>query len=805
MKKIFFIIIFFYINPIYSQKIIISGYVSDSETKEKLIGAIVAENDNVVIKNEFGFYSIKINTNDTIKINYRYLGYSDTTISFFANKDLTNNIYLKSKVQIGEVYIYGAKQKNLNSYNFTSKEISLLPSLTGEKDAIKAFQLLPGVQFGCEGSANIYVRGGTPDQNLILLDDIPLHYINHIGSFVSIFDINAINNIELIKNGIPARYSGHLSSVMDIRLKDGNMNKLEGNFTLGLLTTKISLNGPIIKNKLSFVFTLRKCNLEMIGLYFYFGFPNQTSLPIYTFYDVNLKLNYKISDKDKIDILFYNGLDINRVNMFDNESDPFLIQEDIKYKYISNNNWGNNLNSIRWTHRYGNKIFQKLIFGYTSYHYKKKQSLYEIYKDTDSTKKYSSLEYYTKIQDLILKLDYDYFLNSHHKINFGISSFYHKYTPGSFKLETWKDGYEDTIYNNKNEKILSPIDFDLYVEDSWSFNKFTVNFGLHTNIYYLSKKIHYNVQPRFKLLFEPTSQLGFLFSYDKTYQNLHVLTISNSVVPADIWVPATQKAPPESANQYSFGFYKYFGNKKYNLSISVFYKNSKNLIDYQKYFYINDTIENYTWENQIVTGGIAKIYGLEFLLEKNKGKFNGFISYTYMKNTRQFDELNNGIEFPFNYDRRHTINIVSKYEFSKNFSISAIFMYGSGYPITLPFIKQNYINIIEGQDALTLNNNPIYVDEETFYSSKFSFNGKTFIYNKINSYRMPAYHRLDIAINWSKKKKKGVRTWSLNIYNIYNHQNAFFLFLSYDKNNKIHLYKYTLFPIIASLSYSFKF
>ncbi len=810
MKRLFiFAILYFHLSVIFSQNITVSGYVADSLTSEKLIGAVIFADNNSATTNEFGFFSISIDTTKIKILNVKFFGYIEKKVPIKTNNQMLD-IQLKSKTDIGSVYIYANRRSN-DYYSFSPDEIKKLPSLTGEKDVVKSLQLMPGIQFGNEGTSDLYVRGGTPDQNLILLDDMPMHFVNHLGSFVSIFDVNAINSIKLIKNGFPAKYGSNLSSVLDIRLKDGNMKKLEGDFTIGLISSKISLNGPIIKDKISFVFTLRRSNFDPISWAFYKFEPNNEAFVNYSFYDLNAKLNYKISDKDKIDISFYNGADYNKLKIFNTDKSIILAQYDTRFKVNYTNTWGNYLNSVRWTHIYSSKLFQKIALGYTSYSYKKSQSMKATDKTTKNIVGFGYSDYYTKIQDFVFKLEYDYFINTKSRLNFGINSMYHIYNPGKFASKSWTIEETDTTTAFKNENILKPIDNDAFIEYSFGSEKLNFNLGIHGNMYILNNKIWYNYQPRLKIQYNPNLNNNITFAYDRTYQNLHILTMSNSIVPADVWVPATEVAKPEKANQFSIGYSHNFKNK-YEINVSGFYKVISNLIEYKRYFCVTDTVKNPTWEQQIVTNGSGEIYGLEILAEKNTGKLTGWISYTYMKNYRQFDELNNGEPFAFNYDRRHNLKLVAQYNFNENLSLNAIFMFGSGYPFSLSVIKQNIVEVIEGEDSYIADYG-VVVPENTNYYSQLSFNGTTYVFNKINSYRMPAYHRLDISLNWEKQKKRGIRTWSFSIYNIYNQKNAYFLFLDYDrpeyeqpgKNYPIALYKFTLFPIIPSVSYSFKF
>ncbi len=800
--KIAFLLIFFVSNflVVCSQTIIVSGYVSDNETKEKIIGAIVFKDaNNLITTNEFGYYSIKIPADTKTELKFSYLGYNDTIIFINSNENMTKNIFLNSTNIIEQVTVLANKHNRIKHYSFDAEEIKLLPSLTGEKDALKALQLLPGVQFGNEGTSDLYVRGGTPDQNLMLVDDMPMHFVNHLGSFVSIFDINAINDLKLYKAGIPSKYGGHLSSVLDIRLKDGNMNILETEVSAGIIATKVSLNGPIIKNKLSFVTTIRICNLFLAGYAYKIIYPEDNMLNFYSFYDLNIKLNYKISEKDKIDFTFYSGLDINKITIKEKMLDT---NSTTQYVVSSQNSWGNYLNSLRWTRSYDRNLFQKFVIGYTKYHYDKIQEYTEKYKDTTITIVNEWLEYKSEIQDIVAKLDYDWYVSNKNRLNFGISAIYNIYNPGSFKSKLYKENL-DTIYGNKDELIMKPYNFDIYVEDMQKIGKFTIFSGLRANLYLLSGKTWHNFQPRARIFYEPTKNTMINISYDRIYQNLHILTVSNSIVPADIWVPATEIAPPESSHHFSLGFSQTFAKNMFAVYMSPFYKVLNNMIDFKRYTLITDTMQNPTWENQIATNGTGTIYGFEFLIEKTRGKLTSWISYTYMKNIRQFDDLNEGKPYPFNFDRRHNLQVILQYHFNKNISLTANFMYGSGYPINLPIIKHNFVQLLEGN---FLEQYDVWVDEDTYYYSEFYFQNEAYIYGSMNSYRMPDYHRLDLALNMSKEKKRGTRTWSINIYNAYNQQNAFFLFLRKDFNTQqIKLFKYTLFPIIPSFSYSFKF
>ncbi len=796
-KKIYILnILLLLANIVFSQKVTVKGYVFDSDNNEKIIGAIIILPPNTsVTTNEFGFYSIQIPKNQQVTLKCKYLGYQDTVITLNATNNKIINFYLHSTTKINEVIVKANRSNtNLEYYSFDNREIKLLPSLTGEKDALKSLQLLPGVQFGNEGTTDLYVRGGTPDQNLILLDDMPMHFVNHLGSFVSIFDINAVNKIKLIKSGFPAKYGGHLSSVLDIRLNDGNMKKTTGEITLGVVASKLFISSPIIKNKLSFIFTARKCNFDIVGP-IYRNFTIDKVLNFYTFYDLNFKINYNISSKDKVDFLFYNGADINKMVMKD---DALVLMSitDVDYLYKFNNSWGNYLTSFRWTHVYNKNIFQKFVIGTTVYNYTKEVQMMMTSKTNDSLLYKANLQYYNKITNYVAKLEYEYLISDKNRLNFGTSLLFDIYEPGTFRQKIYTSDIADTIYNNTSERILKPVTANIYLDYIFNYKKIQGSIGGLASYFTNDNYTSLNFQPDFSLKYRINKSDYLYFAIDKTFQNVHVLTMSNSIVPADIWVPATQNAQTEHATQYTVAFHTKL-NDNFELAISSFYKKLDNLIDYKRYFIIDDTTSINSWEQQIYTDGQSTIYGAEILIEKNRGNFTGWISYTYMKNYRQYAELNNGEPFPFNYDRRHNLKVVLQYKLSDNFFVSSVFMYGSGYPFSLPIISQRAIL------------NYSFIDE--YYQGNaipnyYNFDENVLIYNRVNSYRMPDYHRLDISLNWSKQKKKNrIRTWTFSVYNVYNQQNAYFLYITKGLDNKFHLYKYTLFPIIPSVSYSLKF
>ena len=659
-----------------------------------------------------------------------------------------------------------------------------MPSLTGEKDILRIYQLMPGIQSGREGSSSLHVRGGSPDQNLILIDDVPVYYINHLGGFVSIFDENAINKLKVIKGGFPARYGGRLSSIVDVRLKDGNMQKYSGEFSLGLIASKFSFQGPLIKNKTSFIISARRCNLDLITkpiTYFSEGVSAG-----YTFYDLNLKIRHKINQNNNIYFTTYIGNDNIKVNFNDTESNNSNSYSKSQMK----NQWGNINTAFRWNHIYTNKLFSNFTLAFSKFYYK----TYSDYQEIEDNKRIEQFlhSYEISIQDLIAKIDYDYYLSPSNHFKFGGYYTFKNYNPGKEKYIIYSDSTFNYDIENTQTQLFSH-EFACYIEDKITIkNILFLNIGVHASGYNTDNNFFYSIQPRIIPKIKIYKDLYFTTSFTKMKQYIHLLSNSGTGMPNDLWMPATKIAKPENAMQISAGFSNYFNKINIYFSVEAYYKKLDNLIEQNNTLSVTD-IEK-TWEDRIFTNGNSEIYGIEVLLRKSFGKFSGWVAYTWSKNYRWFDEINNGNKYPYAYDRRHDFSIVINYKLSKKITFSGTWVYASGTPITLGISKINLIEYDKGGSS-HLPNYPVTNFRDIS------------IYGTINNYRMPNYHRLDLAINSTKQKKRGTRTVSFSIYNVYNRKNAYFLYFGKDENDRsrTRLYKFTLFPIIPSISYSFKF
>ncbi len=773
-----------------AQKYTVSGYIFDSSSKEKLIGANVFDisSQKGTLSNNFGFYSISFKKSDTLKLQISYIGYLSSKKNIFVNKDTSINFSMQKGIELDELTVSADRQNQSGNIKISMEQVETLPSLTGEKDVLKVYTLMPGVQSGNEASSELYVRGGSPDQNLILIDDVPVYYVNHLGGFISIFDENAVNSINLIKGGFPARYGGRLSSVIDVRLKNGDMKKFSGEISAGLISSRLFIQGPLKKDKTSFILSARRCNIDIVSRVIML-FAEEGFTTGYTFYDVNAKINHKINENNQISLTVYTGRD--RLFAKDKEKEAVNYMEgSVKYIYSSklSNKWGNTIAALKWKRKWSAKLFGNVTFAYTLFHSSIEDKFTQKAENKSIMLDFKD-KFKSNVNDFILKTDYDYYLNSNHSVKFGISGIYHSFNPGKIEYYLKAEDSETIDTSWCNKKIYAP-EIYAYIEDDIKIGKrFTANIGVHASTYYTDNKWFYSIQPRINASFDITKRLTLTASYADMTQYIHLLTSSGGILARNLWLPATKKTVPEKSRQYTAGLQYLY--KKYEFSVEGFYKTLSHLIDFKagSSFFLIDK----TWEEEIEKNGEGKIYGIEFLARKTKGKLTGWVAYTWSKNTRRFDNLNSGIEFAYTYDRRHDLAIVINYRKSKRFSVSASWIFGTGLPVTL------------GASRLWSFRNTGGSGNEGAGSD---YPGNVFLETQIfvkNNYRMPNYHRLDIALNFSKQKKRGKRTWSISVYNAYNQKNAYFMYFRSDREGKMHLYKFTLFPIIPSFGYSFKF
>ncbi len=760
----------------------ISGVITDKESGEKLIGANIFETSSLkgAASNVYGFYSLTL-PNEKIKLAYSFVGYKTVVKEFTLNKDTTINIDLLSVNTLKEVVVTASSSlKEVQSPQMSNTKICIdkiknLPSFLGEADVIKTIQLLPGVQSGTEGSSGLYVRGGGPDQNLILLDGVPVYNANHIFGFFSVFNPDAVKNVELYKGGFPARFGGRLSSVVDIRMKEGNEKELKGTFSIGLISSKLNLEGPIIKDRTSFNISLRRTYLDMVARPF---MKKEDRGNMYYFYDVNAKINHKFSEKSRLYLSLYTGLDKagnNSDDKWTNNEDTYLEEDNSKLS------WGNITGALRWNYIFSNKLFSNTTITYSRYNF----NINSDTKETNLTKntwERNIFDYNSGINDLSYKIDFDYFPCSDYLVRFGANYINHTFKPGVNTSQIDESG-ESTINKKYGDKDIQATEFSAYIENELKLgNRLNLNIGFHYSCFDVNKSFYQSFEPRANLSFLISERFSFKAAYSKMQQYIHLLSNSSISLPTDLWVPVTDKIKPMTSEQYATGF-AYNIKDGINVSVEGFYKTMDNLIEYKEgaSFFGSAT----GWEEKVEMGK-GWSYGMEFLLNKTIGKTSGWLGYTLSWTDRKFENISFGEKFPAKYDRRHDVSLAMTHKFSKKFDIGMNWVYGTGNALTLA--TQRIVP--------NLNKTSGYAGLVDFYEGR-------------NNYRAPAYHRMDIGFNFHKKKKHGIRTWNISIYNVYNRKNAFYLYFGHDKTNenenKQVLKQVSIFSIIPSVSYIYKF
>lgn len=750
----------------------ISGYVEDAKTNERLIGANVYNAKNFVgtTTNDYGFYSLTLpSLNDSIILIASFVGFEPNKQTILLNNNQNINIKLNPNIELETVVITSKNKEEtlqqrtqMSTVNIPIKQIKSLPAFMGEVDIIKALQLLPGVHSGSEGSSGMYVRGGGPDQNLILLDGVPVYNVSHLFGFFSVFNADAINNVELIKGGFPARYGGRLSSVVDIRMKEGNQQKFAGAASIGLISSKLTLEAPLKKEKTSFIISARRTYIDLLLRPIIKAESGGNSYGGYYFYDLNAKLNHKFSDKDRLYVSGYFGKDkfyFNAKDTYQNES----------YSDKGGLNWGNATAVVRWNHIITPKLFSNLTATYSNY--KLKTEIKNEQQNNNEKNSYQAL-YYSSIQDINAKYDIDFMPNPKHFIKIGTSVTHHTFKPGATQFKVENPNFNlDTLLKSSFTKAIEP---ELYIEDDILVsNRLKSNVGLHFTAFAVGNKFYSSVQPRLALRYLLNEKMSLKASYALMQQNIHLLATSNAVsLPTDLWVPATGKVKPQVAHQTALGW-AYQINNNYEVTAETYYKKMLHLIDYKDGASYEFSAEN--WQD-LVAEGNGDAYGLELFCQKKEGKFTGWIGYTLAWTNRQFDDINFGKRYDYKYDRRHDISIVGIYHLKPQIEISGTWVYGTGNAVSLPTAQ--FVSAIDNNQLLN------------YYEGR-------------NEYRMKSYHRLDASITFVKQKKNGERSWNISVYNAYNRKNPFFIYKGInDLNGNTVLKQVSIFPILPSFSWT---
>lgn len=768
------------------EKYTLSGYVKDGETGEVLIGArvYVPSLKVGVVANTYGFYSLTLPQ-----------GQHEVIFSFVAKEPIKKEVTLLSNITLNidlhpagmltEVVVTGEIKQHESTEMSTTElpmsKVKSLPVLLGEIDVIKTAQLLPGISSGSEGSSGIYVRGGGPDQNLILLDGVPIYNANHLFGFFSVFNADAINNVKIVKGGFPAEYGGRISSVIDIRMKEGDMKKIHGEGSVGIISSKLMLNGPIIKDKTSFMISARRTYIDILAKPF-IAMANNMNNPGndkvtggYFFYDVNGKINHIINDKNRIFFSAYLGDDKFHVeSLYDYEDNGKTFYEET----TGGMSWGNKIMALRWNHQFTPKLFSNTTLNFSDYKFDTGFSGKNYEDGFEKTPNYSySFDYLSGITDWGGNMHFSYYPVPEHKIEFGVGEIYHTFKPGVNQFKFDDNGTTtDTVYGGRRTYAH---EFYGFIQDDFKLNKrIMANIGLHFSNFIVREKYYNALQPRAAFNFVISENASIKASYSRMAQYLHLLTNTTIGLPTDLWVPATDTIPFQIGDQYAIGYAQEL-KKGYRVTAEAYYKQMNNMIEYKEGASFFDTSND--WEN-LVEVGKGFSYGLEVLLEKRTGKTTGWIGYTLSWTNRKFENLNNGEIFPYRYDNRHDISVVVTHKFNDRIDVGLVWVFSTGNAVTLALQQYNSM-----ADEYTYNSIVEHVDQR-------------------NNYRMPAYHRLDLGVNLHKEKKWGEATWSFGLYNAYNRQNPFYLDFGYLKNgNEKVLKQISLFPIIPSVNYSFKF
>lgn len=755
--------------PSYGQKVTISGNITDEKTGEKLSGASVRVEGvpNGVEANKYGYYAISMGRG-TQKIIVSYLGYLRLEKTVSITKDSVISFALKPlEYNLEEVVILGDdnsfSDKNGN-YKIPIEQIKKIPALLSEVDVLKSLQFLPGVQQGTEGTAGLHVRGGSPDQTLILIDGVPVYNAFHLFGFFSVFNADAVAGVKVYKNELPARYGGRLSAVVDIETREGNRKQAQKSISVSPISGKFLVEGPIKKGKGAFIVAGRQTWVNLL-LSTFQALGNAPNRVKYGFHDINAKFNYRLDTNNRLYVSFYRGRDA-----FMNTSNSANDKSSFGY------NWGNYTGILRWNQIINQRLFQNTTLSFTNYKY-------EIRSDYKSEKQSYENKFFSDINDFQLRTDWDYFTKSNRLINAGISYTLHRFRPEV------RQSSGDFVGINTDRPVTPTYvnDLQLYAQTDLKLGeKLTLNSGLHYNILAVNQTFYNSLQPRLNLNWTLSKHTNLRMAFFNSYQYLHLLTNSSLGLPTDLWVPVNEKVPPQRSNQLSVGVsYK---PRSITFSVDAYVKRMVGLIEYQEgSSFLNDFSAQ--WYDKVAIGnGDSK--GIELFIQKNTGKTQGFISYSLSWTNRVFSGINQGRPFPYKYDRRHNLSLNLNHNLTKNKRISATFTVQSGYLISLPTAQFDGVLPPGANEFTRTFFRPDYV---TFYGVLGNLPNR-------NNFRLPLYHRLDINYQTARKVKKGERNWIFSIYNLYNRANPLFIYQQQQE-----LRQFSLLPIIPSLSYEYKF
>jgi len=757
-------------------KYTLSGHVIEEGSGEALVGAAIynPRSGQGTYANEYGFFSLTLPKGEH-EIVFQSVGYEAKVFAVNFNASLRMEVELISDLEVETVEIQVDEKSELHNLNTIGRHtLSMdkegsIPVLLGEADVLKTMQLLPGVHGGTDIGAGFYVRGGGQDQNLVHLDGVPVYNVNHLLGIVSVFNSSAINSASITKGSFPARYPGRLSSLVDIRMKEGNKEHWAGEIGVGLLSGKIGLEGPIIKEKASFFISARRTWLDL--LYRTVAAIADGTPAGYNFNDLNAKVNWQASRNDRIFLSGYTGKDLFQVKNFLYRAGSNEASDQTKA------GWGNRIGALRWNHLFNQKLFSNTTLTYSQYRFFLKQNALQ----TQDTTWYSLLEFdsESKIEDFSGRIDFDYFPNPDHVVKFGFGNTYHVFSPATTDNRQVFGGI-DTSFSQSSGTYYSH-EASAFLEDDFRVNaQLRVNLGIQMAGFFPKEKTYWGLQPRFSARYLINENQSLKLSGGRMMQFVHLLVTSGAGIPVDLWVPSTGVIEPSRSDQVSLGYYRSWGDR-FQFRSEIFYKKMYNLLEYREGF--NLLNNSYEWETSLEVGE-GRSYGAEFMLEKTAGDLTGWVSYAWSKSDRMFANLNFGRPFPFRYDRRHDTSLALNYRLNDKVSFGAVWTYGSGNAITLGDTRYGALPNI----------------------NSFSPNGSQIISSgERNNFRAPAFHRLDLSINLDKELQRGQRRWSFGLYNAYNRVNPSFIYTRRKDNGSVGVFKQGLLPIVPLVNYQFKF
>ncbi len=778
----FFLFLSVFVNA--QKKVTLSGYVTDKSTGENLYscGIYVKEINKTAYTNDYGFYSITVDSG-SYNLRVVFIGYKGFEMKVSLKKDTRRNIAMISEATVTEEVVVtvnkaekNTKSTDLGRVDLDMETVKSLPAFLGEVDVLKTIQLLPGVLAAGEGNAGFYVRGGGPDQNLVLLDEAPVYNASHLFGFFSVFNADAVSGLELYKGSMPAQFGGRLASVLDISMKEGNNQKYKVDGGIGLISSRLTVQGPIKKDTSSFIISARRTYIDVLMK----PFIKKTS-PMagtgYYFYDLNAKFNYKFSDKDRVFLSGYFGKDVFN---FSNSTDGFAMKIP----------WGNATATARWNHLFNDKLFMNVTGLFSKYDFK--------FEAEQSQFKFGLT---SGILDYSSKVDFQYFPNPRHNIKFGAYYVRHRFIPSSASAssgETEFDvggttklyAHEAAVYIGDDFDITDKLrvnvgfrystfihvgPFTRYMKDS------TTGKNSDTLVYSNGQKVamYHGPEPRFSVRYTLTENASIKAGFTRNLQYIHLASLSTVSLPTDVWMPSTDRVKPQLGYQYSVGYFQNFKENTYETSVEVYYKTMKNQIEYREGALPDDDIKDNIDNNFVFGKGWS--YGAEFFVKKRTGKFNGWVGYTLAWTKRQFPDINYGEVYYAKFDRRHDLSVALCYDATKRLTFGAVFIYATGNAITLPVSWYLIDNRI------------------------------TYEYAPRNSLRMNPYHRLDLSVTLKgKETKKFKSSWNFSIYNVYSRLNPYFIYIDsqgdpYNEGLTVTAKQVSLFPILPSVTWNFSF